>query len=83
MTNMEEKIEKAAQELANEYNSKKYRLGSVKRYSINDIWEIINKAEESFEEPYKTQMREQFHALVGLNGDRGRAQDKLHRDFPG
>lgn len=83
MLDVQRQIETAAQELAAIYNSMKYGIGSTKRYSVSEINALLHKAEENFQESYKIQMRERFHVLVGLDGERGRAHDKLRRDFPG
>lgn len=75
-------VEEAAQQLAAAYRKMRYGLGSIERHSIEEIVALQAKAEARFEEPHRTKLRERFHALVGLDGDRGRAWDKLYRDFP-
>ena len=83
MSEIQEQIEASAQELADVYNRMKYGLGSTERHSGSEFTNILLKAEELFQEPYRTQMKERFLVLVGLSGDRGRAYDKFLRDFPG
>lgn len=81
MTDIE--IQERAEEIATKYRTMKYGLGSIRKYSITDWTVELNKMLDPLEEPYETQVREKFLTLVGLDGDRGNAHDKLLRDFPG
>ncbi|HEY9904889.1 MAG TPA: hypothetical protein V6D43_21040 [Candidatus Sericytochromatia bacterium] len=76
-------VEKLAQEVATKYRQMRYTLGSTKKYRVDDILKVLNDAEKQLCQQDQIQMRERFHELVGLNGDRKSAHDKLHRDFPG
>jgi hypothetical protein len=80
MTNFE--IQEKAEEIASKYKSMSFPL-SVKKYSTENWTLELCKFLNPFNEPYKTQVREKFLSLVGLDGDQGKAQDKFLRDFPG
>lgn len=77
------KIEQIAQEMARKYRKKMYGLGSVKKYCSEEISIELKNAKDQLGEPYGSQMVKRFYQLVGLDGDPGKANDKLLKDFPG
>ena len=81
MTDLE--IQEKAEEIATKYRTMRYGLGSFKKYSIDDFMKERNKILEPLKESDKTKAIERSLTLVGLDGDRGNAHDKLLRDFPG
>jgi hypothetical protein len=76
-------IQEKAEEIAAKYNTMKYGLGSVRKYSIIEWTQELDKFLAPIDEPDKTKVREKFLSLVGLDGDRGLAHDKFSRDFRG
>lgn len=81
MTDLE--IQEKAEEIATKYRTMKYGLGSFQKYSIDDFMRERDKILEHLKESDKTKAIERSLTLVGLDGDRGNAHDKLLRDFPG
>ena len=81
MTDLE--IQEKAEEIATKYRIMRYGLGKFKKYSIDDFMKERDKILEHLKESDKTKAIERSLTLVGLDGDRGNAHDKLLRDFPG
>ena len=81
MTDLE--IQEKAEEIASKYRTMRYGLGSFKKYSIDDFMRERDKILEPLKESDKTKAIERSLTLVGLDGDKGNAHDKLLRDFPG
>ena len=81
MTDLE--IQEKAEEIAAKYRTMMYGLGSFKKYSIDDFMKERDKIIDPLKESDKTKAIERSLTLVGLDGDRVNAHDKLLRDFPG
>ena len=75
MTDVE--IQEKAEELKAKYNTMKWGLGSVRKYSRIEWVEEMNKFLDPLEEPYKTEVREKFLTSIRFT------DDNFSKDFPG